>query len=85
MLEQLGLFSSGGEVPLWLRKDLDLSYEEALRRWPTSDTARIENSNQLIVFRLGKVYENKEEKAFRLYIQQLLPKIDLTNLLLRVN
>nr|WP_242427391.1 transposase [Enterococcus faecalis] len=48
--------------------------------------ARIENNSQLIVSRLKKkVYENKEEKAFKLRIQQLLPKIDLTDLLLEVN
>ena len=85
VLEQLGLPSSGEEVSLWLKKDLDLSYKEALRRWPTSNMARIENNSQLIVSRLKKVYENKEEKAFKLRIQQLLPKIDLTDLLLEVN
>ena len=84
VLEQLGLPSSGEEVSLWLKKDLDLSYKEALRRWPTSNMARIENNSQLIVSRLKKVYENKEEKAFKLRIQQLLPKIDLTDLLLEV-
>lgn len=68
-----------------VKKDLDLSYKEALRRWPTSNMARIENNSQLIVSRLKKVYENKEEKAFKLRIQQLLPKIDLTDLLLEVN
>lgn len=39
VLEHQGSPSSGEEVSLWLKKDLDLSYKEALRRWPTSNMA----------------------------------------------
>ncbi|MCZ1901482.1 Tn3 family transposase, partial [Enterococcus faecium] len=57
----------------------------ALNRWPTSKMARIENADRLVVSRLKKTYEKKEDKSFRRRIQQLLPKIDLSDLLLEVN
>ncbi|HIB1875500.1 TPA: Tn3 family transposase, partial [Enterococcus faecium] len=85
LLEQLNLPSSAHEICLRLENDLELSYKEALNRWPTSKMARIENSDHLIISRLQKSYEKKEDKAFKLRIQQLLPKIDLTDLLLEVN
>lgn len=85
LLEQLNLPSSAREICLRLETDLELSYKEALNRWPTSKMARIENSDRLIISRLQKSYEKKEDKAFKLRIQQLLPKIDLTDLLLEVN
>ncbi|HHD7854504.1 TPA: Tn3 family transposase, partial [Enterococcus faecium] len=85
LLEQLDLPSSANEMSLWLKNDLELSYKEALNRWPTSKMARIENADRLVVSRLKKTYEKKEDKSFRRRIQQLLPKIDLSDLLLEVN
>lgn len=85
LLEQLDLPSSANEMSLWLKNDLELSYKEALNRWPTSKMSRIENANHLVVSRLKKTYEKKEDKSFRRRIQQLLPKIDLSDLLLEVS
>ncbi|EHM3140222.1 Tn3 family transposase [Enterococcus faecalis] len=85
LLEQLALPSSANEMASWIKNDLELSYKEALNRWPTSKMARIENTDRLIISRLKKAYEKKDEKAFRRRIQQLLPKIDLSDLLLEVN
>jgi len=64
---------------------LELSYTEALNRWPLSKMARIEGNNQLIISRLQKNSERKEDKEFKLRMLQLLPKIDLADLLLEVN
>ncbi|EGO8405602.1 Tn3 family transposase, partial [Enterococcus faecalis] len=83
--EQLELPASANEMASLLKNDLELSYKEALDRWPTSKMARIENTDRLIVSRLKKTYEKKEDKSFRRRIQQLLPKIDLSDLLLEVN
>lgn len=85
LLEQLDLPSTAEELSIRLKDDLDLSYKEALSRWPTSKMARIENEERLVVSRLKKSYERKEDKAFRRRILQLLPKIDLSDLLLEVN
>jgi len=85
LLEQLDLPSTAEELSIRLKDDLDLSYKEALSRWPTSKMARIENEEKLVVSRLKKSYEKKEDKAFRRRILQLLPKIDLSDLLLEVN
>lgn len=75
VLEQLGLPSSGEEVSLWLKKDLDLSYKEALRRWPTSNMARIENNNQLIVSRLKKFMKIKKRKRLNYVFNNYYPKL----------
>lgn len=60
LLEQLDLPSSAEELSLRLKNDLDLSYKEALSRWPTSNMARIENEEKLVVSKLKKAYEKKK-------------------------
>ncbi|MEG2942729.1 hypothetical protein RV01_GL001845 [Enterococcus dispar] len=72
-------------MTLWMKNDLELSHKERLNRWPTSKMARIENTDYLIISRLKRTYEKKEDKSFIRRIQQLLPKIDLSDLSLEVN
>lgn len=85
LVEQLNLSGSAEKMRASLTRDLELSYTEALNRWPLSKMARIEDNNQLIISRLQKNYERKEDKEFKLRMLQLLPKIDLADLLLEVN
>ena len=73
LLEQLNLPSSANEMSLWLKNDLEISYKEALNRWPISKMARIENTDRLVVSRLKKTYEKKKinllDAAFNSYFQ----------------
>lgn len=85
LMEQLNLSGSAEKMRASLTRDLELSYTEELNRWPLSKMARIEDNNQLIISRLQKNYERKEDKEFKLRMLQLLPKIDLADLLLEVN
>jgi len=85
LVEQLNLSDSAEKMRTSLTRDLELSYTEALNRWPLSKMARIEGNNQLIISRLQKNSERKEDKEFKLRMLQLLPKIDLADLLLEVN
>ncbi|WP_225850088.1 hypothetical protein [Enterococcus faecalis] len=58
-----------------VKKDLDLSYKEALRRWPTSNMARIENNSQLIVSRLKKFMKIKKRKRLNYVFNNYYPKL----------
>lgn len=62
LLELLALSSSANEMVSWIKNDLELSYREALNRWPTSKMARIENTDHLIVSRLKKHTKKKMRK-----------------------
>lgn len=78
-MEQLALPSSANEMASWIKNDLELSYKEALNRWPTSKMARIENTDPLIISRLKKAYEKKtrnpSDVAFNNYFLKLIYQI----------
>lgn len=88
LLAQLDLPSSSVEVIKQLEEDLSLSYSETIKKWPHSEMAKIEkhdNKEKIIVSRLRKARENKENKQFKDRVKALMPKIDLPDLLLEVN
>ncbi|MEK5189579.1 DUF4158 domain-containing protein [Enterococcus sp. FSL R5-0957] len=68
LLAQLDLPSSSVEVIKQLEEDLSLSYSETIKKWPHSEMAKIEkhdNKEKIIVSRLRKARENKENKQFK--------------------
>lgn len=88
LLSQLELPKSSAEAIKQLEEDLSLSYNETIKKWPYSEMARIEkqeNKDKIIVSKLRKTREHKEDKQFKNRVKALMPKIDLPDLLLEVN
>ncbi|MRJ30725.1 hypothetical protein FDP48_12350 [Enterococcus faecalis] len=88
LLSQLELPSSSVEAIKQLEEDLSLSYSETIKKWPHSVMAKIEKQDKkdkIIVSKLRKARENKEDKQFKNRVKALMPKIDLPDLLLEVN
>ena len=88
LIDQLKLPNTGYSAVKKLTEDLSLSFEEAGINWDTSSMARIEEHDgkmKIIVSKLRKTYEHQDEKAFKIRVRQLMPTVDLPDLLLEVN
>ncbi|MDN6125720.1 MAG: Tn3 family transposase [Lactiplantibacillus plantarum] len=88
LIQQLNLPETGSAAVEMLETDLNLSYQETLKNWPDSAMARIEQvggHDKIVVAKLRKTREHKDEAAFRNRVRRLIPKIDLSDLLLEMN
>ena len=87
LLSQLELPSSSVEAIKQLEEDLSLSYNETVKNGPILKWLELkkDNKDKIIVSKLRKTRENKEDKQFKNRVKALMPKIDLPDLLLEVN
>lgn len=88
LVQQLDLPATGAEAVTFLTQDLALSYEETLKNWDSSEMAKItevDGRDKITITKLRKVRIRKDEIAFRQRVRTLMPKIDLSDLLLEVN
>lgn len=88
LIQQLDLPNTGEEAIAGLTEDLALSYKETLQNWENSKMARIEESNgasKLIVSNIRKTRKLLTETEFKKRLRQLMPKVELPDLLLEVN
>lgn len=88
LLNQLKLSENPDVSVQQLKDELSLSYEETIKNWSHSEMARIEqqeNADRIIVSNIRKAREPKEEQLFKERIRELIPAIDLPDLLLEVN
>lgn len=87
-IQQLSLPSTGEKAVQQVKKELQFAYQETLQLWHKSDMARLEEKNgisKIIVSRLKKTKELPQEKAFKTRVRELMPIIDLPDLLMEVN
>jgi len=88
LITQLDLPSSGTLAVQKLSEDLSLSFIETQSNWDASNMARLEEINgevKVVVSNLKKGNEQPNEKEFKSRVRQLMPSIDLSDLLLEVN
>lgn len=88
LIKQLSLPQTGDVAVKTITRDLELSYKETLKNWSKSEMAEITNVDgheKIIVTKLHKVRQQKNEIEFKNRVRQLIPKIDLPDLLLEVN
>lgn len=88
LIQQLDLPQTGQAAVEAVKQDLALSYAEALKNWADSEMAQVkevDGQEKIIVAKLRKVREQKDEAAFKSRVRHLIPKIDLSDILLEVN
>lgn len=84
LLKQLNLSESPKKAIQKLSSELHLSYETTLQEWSHSTMTRIEKDH-LVVSTIRKKRETKEFKQFLKRVKELMPAIDLADLLMEIN
>ena len=88
LINQLSLPDTGALAVEELTNSLALSFKEAQKDWETFGRSRIEEvdgKQKIVITKLKKVIEHKEEKEFKARVRQLMPSVELSDLLLEVN
>lgn len=84
LLKQLGLSEFPKEAIKKFSEELHLSYEYTLQEWSQNTMSRIEKDH-LVVSNIRKKRETKEFQRLLKRVKELMPAIDLADLLMEIN